>query len=217
MTVRVLIVDAHRLVREGIRVLLKCDTKILVVGEAATGTDAVVMARRLKPDIVLLDLLVPELHGTAVITAIHQEMPQTGVLVLTSVYERSLIITAIQAGAIGYLLKDIESADLRKAIKAAALGQMQLAPLISLHLLHEMQAIEKPEALTDREVDVLKLLARGHSNKEIACFLHVTEDTVKTHVHHLLAKLGVRRRTQAALAALRLGLIKIDNDAVPVN
>jgi NarL family two-component system response regulator LiaR len=210
MTVRVLIVDEHRLVREGIRVLLKCDAKIMVVGEAATGTDAIAMAHRLKPDIVLLDLLIPEMDGVAVISIMHREIPQTGILVLTSVYECSMIVNAIQAGAIGYLLKDVESADLRKSIKAAALGQMQLAPLISLHLLHEIQAIEKPEALTDREVDVLKLLARGYSNKEIACFLHVTEDTVKTHVHHLLAKLRVRRRTQAALAALRLGLIKID-------
>jgi NarL family two-component system response regulator LiaR len=207
MTVRVLIVDEHRLVREGIRVLLKCDAKIIVVGEAATGTDAIALARRLKPDIVLLDLLVPEIDGIAVTSLIHQDLPQTGVLVLTGVYERNMVVSAIQAGAIGYLLKDIESADLRKSIKAAALGQMQLAPLISLQLLQEIQALERPESLTDREVDVLKLLARGHSNKEIACFLHVTEDTVKTHVHHLLAKLGVHRRTQAALAALRLGLV----------
>ena len=207
MTVRVLIVDEHRLVREGIRVLLKCDAKIIVVGEAATGTDAIAMARRLKPDIVLLDLLIPEIDGVAATSIIHHELPQTGVLVLTSVYERNMVVNVIQAGAIGYLLKDIESADLRKSIKAAALGQMQLAPLISLQLLHEIQALERPETLTDREVDVLKLLAHGHSNKEIACFLHVTEDTVKTHVHHLLAKLGVHRRTQAALAALRLGLV----------
>ncbi len=207
MTVRVLIVDEHRVMREGIRMLLKCDTKIHVVGDAATGTDAIIQARRLRPDIVLMDLLIPGIDGIATTSIIRSELPETAVLVLTSVYERAMVVNVIQAGAIGYLLKDAESADLRKAIKAAALGEMQLSPSISIHLLHEVQTLERPETLTDREVDVLKLLARGYSNKEIACVLHVTEDTVKTHVHHLLAKLGVQRRTQAALAALRLGLI----------
>jgi len=207
MVIRVLIVDDHSLVREGLRMFLACDPDLEVVGEAADGAGAIQRARQLRPNVVVMDLLMPVLDGIAATRTIRNELPETQVLILTIVLERASVVEAIRAGAIGYLLKDIQAAELRIAIKAAAAGQVYLSPQASPYLLGAVHMPERPEHLTLREMDVLRLLAQGHSNKEIARNLHLLEETVKFHVRHILAKLGVQSRTQAVLAAIRLGLV----------
>ena len=188
------------------------DPQLEVVGEAADGAEAVELARYLRPDVVLMDLLMPVMDGIAATATIHNEMPDTEVIALTSVLESDLVIRAVKAGAIGYLLKDTQAAELRKAIKAAAAGQVQLSPQASAYLLRKVQAPTISVSLTEREMEVLGLLAQGQSNKEIARQLQVVEDTVKTHVRHILAKLGVQSRTQAVLSATRLGLVPLNQD-----
>jgi len=207
MVIQVLLVDDHSVVREGLRMFLGRDPELVVVGEAADGAEAVHQARQLRPDVVLMDLLMPVMDGIAATAAIRSELPGTEVIALTSVLESESVVGAVKAGAIGYLLKDMQAAELRRAIKAAAAGQVQLSPQATAYLLRKVQAPEMPEALTERETEVLRLLAAGQSNKEIARSLQIVEDTVKTHVRHILAKLGVQSRTQAVLCALRLGLI----------
>ena len=210
--IRVLIVDDHSVVREGLRMFLGRDPQLEVVGEAADGAEAVELARHLRPDVVLMDLLMPVMDGIAATATIHNEMPDTEVIALTSVLESDLVIRAVKAGAIGYLLKDTQAAELRKAIKAAAAGQVQLSPQASAYLLRKVQAPTMSDSLTEREMEVLRLLAQGQSNKDIARQLQVVEDTVKTHVRHILAKLGVQSRTQAVLSAARLGLVPLNQD-----
>jgi len=207
MAIRVLIVDDHSVVREGLRMFLVRDPDLEVVGEALDGAEALQQARQLRPDVVVMDLLMPVLDGIAATRAIRRELPETEVLALTSVLESASVVDAIRAGAIGYLLKDTQAAELRKAIKAAAAGQVQLSPQASAHLLGAIRTPELPEPLTPREMDVLRLLAQGQSNKEIARALDLVEETVKSHVRHILAKLGVQSRTQAVLAAIRLGIV----------
>src|SRR2546423_147553 len=199
VVIRVLIADDHSVVREGLRVFLQRDPELAVVGAAADGAEAVERARALRPDVVLMDLLMPVMDGIAATTAIRGELPDTEVVALTSVLEDASVVGAVRAGAIGYLLKDTQSDELCRAIKAAAAGQVQLAPQAAARLMREVRAPESPEALTDRETEVLQLLARGKANKEIAGALHIGEPTVKTHVSSILAKLGVQSRTQAAL------------------
>ncbi len=207
MAIRVLIVDDHSVVREGLRMFLERDPDLEVVGEAADGAEALEQARQMQPDVVVMDLLMPVMDGIAATRAIRGELPETEVLALTSVLESASAVEAIRAGAIGYLLKDTQAAALRKAIKAAAAGQVQLSPQASTYLLGAIRTPELPEPLTPREMDVLRLLAQGQSNKEIARALHLVEETVKSHVGHILAKLGVASRTQAVLAAIRLGIV----------
>jgi two-component system, NarL family, response regulator LiaR len=207
MAIRVLIVDDHSVVREGLRMFLVRDPDLEVVGEAADGAEALEQARQLQPDVVVMDLLMPVMDGIAATRAIRRELPETEVLALTSVLESASVVEAIRAGAIGYLLKDTRAAELRRAIKAAAAGQVQLSPQASAHLLGAIRTPELPEPLTPREMDVLRLLAQGQSNKEIARALDLVEETVKSHVRHILAKLGVQSRTQAVLAAIRLGIV----------
>jgi two-component system, NarL family, response regulator LiaR len=207
MEIRVLVVDDHSVVREGLRMFLARDPDLEVVGEAADGADAVELARQMRPDVVIMDLLMPVMDGIAATRVIRRELPETEVLALTSVLESASVVEAIRAGAIGYLLKDTQAFELRKAIKAAAAGQVQLSPQASAYLLGAVRMPEMPEPLTLREMDVLRLLAQGQSNKEIARVLHLVEETVKSHVRHILAKLGVQSRTQAVLAAIRLGIV----------
>ncbi len=209
MAIRVLLADDHSVVREGLRMFLGRDPELAVVGEAADGVEAVQLARQLQPDVVLMDLLMPVMDGVAATAAIRDELPATEVIALTSVLESDSVVNAVKAGAIGYLLKDTQAAELRRAIKAAAAGQIQLSPQAVTYLVHEMRVPDMPETLTERETEVLRLLARGQSNKEIARNLQVAEDTVKTHVRHILVKLGVQSRTQAVLAAMRLGLVSL--------
>jgi DNA-binding NarL/FixJ family response regulator len=189
------------------------DPDLEVVGEAADGAEAVALARLLHPDVVLMDLLMPVMDGIAATAAIRQELPDIEVVAVTSVLESDAVVSAVKAGAIGYLLKDTQAAELRRAIKAAASGQVQLSPPAVAYLLNQVRLPESPvSALTEREQEVLQLLAKGLSNKDIAHSLQIVEDTVKTHVAHILAKLGVQSRTQAVLAAARLGLITLNGE-----
>jgi len=207
--VRVLIVDDHAIIRQGLRAILEWDSEIRIIGEAPDGERALQMARKLCPDVVLMDLLMPVMDGIAATTAIRNELPDTEVLALTSVLDESLVVGAIQAGAIGYLLKDTEPAKLCKAIKAAADGQVQLSPAAAAMLMHRVKCPRSPETLTERETEVLRLIARGESNKEIAAHLFISETTVKTHVKNIMQKLGVPSRTQAALYAASVGLVSL--------
>ena len=207
MVIRVLIVDDHSIMREGLRMLLARDPELEVVGEAADGAEAIRKARHLRPDVVIMDLLMPVMDGFAATQAIRDELPETEVLALTSVLENASVVEAIRAGAIGYLLKDAHVAELCIAIKSAAAGQMHLSPQVSPYFLNIVRRPESPEHLTPREKDVLRLIAQGHSNKEIARTLYLAEETVKFHVRHILAKLGVQSRAQAILATIRLGMV----------
>jgi len=207
MSIRILIADDHGIVRQGLRMYLGSDPEIEIIGEARDGAEALKLARQLHPDVVLMDLLMPVMDGIAATSAIRRELPDTEVVALTSVLEDDAVVEAIRAGAIGYLLKDTEAHELRRAIKAAAAGQVQLSPQAAARLMREVRAPEKIKAaLTERETEVLRLLAQGLSNKEIARSLNVGEQTVKTHVSHILEKLAVPSRTQAALYAMRTGL-----------
>lgn len=207
MVIRVLIADDHSVVCEGLRMFLGRDPELAVVGEAADGAEAVHLARELHPDVILMDLLMPVMDGIAATTVIRTELPETEVIALTSVLESASVVAAVKAGAIGYLLKDTRAPELRRAIKAAAAGQVQLSPQASAYLMREVRTAHPPEALTERETAVLRLLAQGQSNKDIARALQVSEDTVKSHVKHILAKLGVQSRTQAVLCAQQRGLV----------
>lgn len=211
MSIRILIADDHGIVRQGLRMYLGLDPEMEIVGEACNGAEALELTHRLHPDVVLMDLLMPVMDGIAATAAIRRQVPDTEVVALTSVLEDTLVVEAVRAGAIGYLLKDTEAHELLRAIKAAAAGQVQLAPSAVARLMREVRTPEKSrEALTDRETDVLRSLAQGKSNKEIAQQLNIGEQTVKTHVSHILDKLGVPCRTQAALYAIRTGLASSD-------
>jgi two-component system, NarL family, response regulator LiaR len=206
MTIRILLVDDHSVVRKGLRLFLSYDPALEVVGEAADGAEALHLTRELKPDVVVMDLLMPGMDGITATAAIRRELPETEVLALTSVLEDASVVGAVRAGAIGYLLKDTQADALCQAIKAAAAGQVQLTPKAAARLMQAVSTVS-PEALTERESDVLRLLAQGQSNKQIARNLHNSEQTVKTHVSTILSKLGVQSRTQATLYAIRVGLV----------
>ena len=210
MSIRILIVDDHSVVRQGLKMFLALDPELEVVGEAANGSEALRLARELEPDVVLMDLLMPVMDGVAATEAIRRELPDTEVIALTSVLEDQAIFKAMRAGATGYLLKDTESDELCRSIKAAAAGQVQLSPQVAARLMQDVHVPESPESLTKRETEVLRLLAQGKANKEIAEALVIGEKTVKTHVSNILSKLGVPSRTQAALYAVRLGLVSLD-------
>ncbi len=207
MTIRILIVDDHSVVREGLRIFLGRDSELEIVDEAADGAEAIEKARRLRPDVVLMDLLIPVIDGISATSIIRRESPETRVIALTSVVDSALVTGSIRAGAVGYLLKDADANELRTVIKAVAAGQVQLSPQVSSYLLRELQEPVKPTTLTDREAQVLNLLAQGKSNKEIASYLQIAEDTVKSHIRHILTKLGVQSRTQAVILAIRQGLV----------
>ena len=207
MTIRIVIADDHQVVRRGLRAFLELDPEMVVVGEAADGAEAVRLAQHLQPDIVLMDLLMPVMDGIAATAAIRHELPETEVLALTSVLEDASVVGAVRAGAIGYLLKDTEADALCRAIKAAVEGQVQLTPQAAARLMQVVSAPESPQPLTERETDVLRLLAQGQANKQIARSLSIAEKTVKVHVSNILGKLGVQSRTQATLYAIRIGLV----------
>jgi two-component system, NarL family, response regulator LiaR len=210
LAISVLITDDHAVVRQGLHMFLSRDPDLLVVGEASNGQEALQLARELKPDVVLMDLLMPVMDGIEATGAIRDELPEVEVIALTSVLEDASVTGAVRAGAIGYLLKDTDAEELRRAIKAAARGQVHLAPQAAARLMSEVRSPESPEDLTERESEVLKLLARGRANRQIASSLFISEKTVKAHVSKILMKLGVRSRTQAALHAVHKGFVSID-------
>jgi DNA-binding NarL/FixJ family response regulator len=211
MPIRVLIADDHKVVRQGLKMFLALDPELEVVGEATNGAEALAQSQALTPDVVLMDLLMPVMDGVAATEAIRKEVPETEIVALTSVLEESAIYRAMRAGAIGYLLKDTEADELCRAIKAAAAGQVQLSPSVANKLLREIRSPAAPEPLTERETEVLRQLALGKSNKEIAATLVIAEKTTRTHVSNILAKLGLASRTQAALHAVRTGLVSLDD------
>ncbi|WP_083983407.1 response regulator [Actinomadura hibisca] len=207
--IRVLIADDHPIVRQGLRTFLGVQADIEVVGEAEDGVSAVSLAESLEPDIVLMDLKMPGADGLAALTELRARGVRARVLVLTSVTERGHVLPAVQAGAAGYLYKDVEPRALVQAIKAVHDGHVLLAPDAAEAMVRAEQAgtdERGPATLTEREREVLVQIARGRSNREIARALVVSEKTVKTHVSNLLMKLGVQDRTQAALYAVRHGL-----------
>ena len=209
MPIKIIIVDDHSVVRQGLHMFLALEEDIEILGEASNGQEAVSLVQKLKPDVVIMDLLMPVMDGVTATQIIRREHPDTEVLALTSVLEDAQIVNAIRAGAIGYLLKDTQADELCRAIRAAAAGQVQLSPKVAERLMREIKTPKEPldeVQLTERETEVLRLLAGGKANKEIAQELHISETTVKTHVSNILMKLGVPSRTQAALYAVRIGL-----------
>ncbi len=214
-TIRVLIVDDHAVVREGLRTFLELQDGIDVVGEAADGLQALDQAVALAPDVILMDLVMPRLDGVAAMRKLRERSPASRVIVLTSFLDDSRLMPAVQAGAAGYLLKDVEPAELARAVRTAGSDQAMIDPTVAARLLRTLSepgpAIHRGNDsgadLTPREHEVLELIAAGRSNKRIAIELGIAEKTVKTHVGHLMAKLGVADRTQAALLAVRRGLV----------
>ena len=213
--IRVLVADDHAIVRKGIRALLATEPDLEVVGEAKNGRVAVAEVERLDPDVILMDLVMPEMDGIEAIRRITARDPEARILVLTSFAADDKLFPAIKAGASGYLLKDSDPKDLVGAIRQVYRGESSLHPTIARKLLQELsQPPERgpaPESLTEREVEVLRLVARGRSNRQIAAQLVISEATVRTHVSNILGKLHLASRTQAALYALQAGLASLDD------
>lgn len=213
-TIRILVTDDHPIVREGLCGLIRTEPGMELAGEAADGVEAVFQARALRPDVILLDLVMPRKDGIAAIKDIKAENPDTRILVLTSFAEDSKVFAAIEAGALGYLLKDSSPQQLLQAIRDVHQGQSSLHPTIARKLIHKLgQPSDLPptrDPLTEREVDVLRLVAQGLSNQEIAARLVISERTAGTHISNILGKLHLANRTQAALHALREGLASLD-------
>jgi len=206
--IRVLVVDDHAVVREGLRTFLSLQDGIEVVGEAADGREAVAAAERERPDVVVMDLVMPRLDGVQAMRELRERVPRARVIVLTSFLDDDRLLPAIRAGAAGYLLKNVEPAELARAVRAADAGEALIDPVVAARLVDALADADDrrdEQPLTAREQEVLDLIARGYANKRIALELGIAEKTVKTHVGHVLAKLGVADRTQAALYATRVG------------
>ena len=211
--IRVLIVDDHSVVRMGLRVFFDLQDDIEVVGEAADGSEGVAMARRLEPDVILMDLLMPNMDGITAIGRIKAERPEIEIVTMTSFIEEEKVTSALEAGASGYVLKDAEAEEVAAAVRAAYAGEVHLDPAVARLLAQRMRTKKAPgddraEPLTDREKDVLSLLGQGMSNKEIGTALFITERTARTYVSNILGKLGLASRTQAALYAVEHKLVE---------
>jgi NarL family two-component system response regulator LiaR len=214
-TISVLIVDDHEIVRKGVRTLLDTEPGIEVLSEASNGREAVQKALSLKPDVILMDLVMPELSGIDAIRQITSQHPGARILVLTSFSTDDKLFPSLEAGALGYLLKDASPTDLITAIRRVAEGQSTLTPSVARRLLREFSPDDSTwppvEQLTERETEVLKLLAIGLSNEDLAGRLFISEATARTHVSNILGKLNLSNRTQAALYALRYGLASLED------
>jgi two-component system, NarL family, response regulator LiaR len=206
--IRVLIADDHAVVREGLRTFLDLQDGIEVVGEAGDGDEAIREAERLQPDVVVIDLVMPRLDGVQAMRELRERVPGTRAIVLTSFLDDERLLPAMRAGAAGYLLKSVQPPELARAVRAAVAGEALIDPAVAARLVERLEddRHERADQLTPRERDVLALIGRGYANKRIAIELGIAEKTVKTHVSHVLAKLGVADRTQAALYAARIGL-----------
>ncbi|MET8143437.1 response regulator transcription factor [Sphaerisporangium sp. NPDC005288] len=207
MPIRLIIVDDHPVVRDGLRGIFAADDAFEVVGEAADGPEALAVAMRTGPDVVLMDLRMPLMSGAELIRRLREWSPGVNVLVLTTFDDDADVLPAIEQGATGYLLKDTPRADLRRAVRAAARGETVLSPSVASVLAHQVRA-PQARALSPRELEVLGLVARGATNREIAAKLFITEATVKTHLLHVFAKLKVNDRAAAVAAAYETGLLK---------
>lgn len=215
--IRILIVDDHAVVRKGIRALLATEADLEVIGEGEDGTQAVELYDQLEPDLLLLDLLMPKMTGIEAIQHIKEKDPAAKILVLTSFAADDQVFPAIKAGALGYLLKDTDPADLIRAIHQVNRGESSLSPTVARKVLEEVfQPSERPlsqDPLTKREVEVLQVLAKGKSNRDIGAELSISETTVRTHVSNILAKLHLASRTEAALYAFKEGMADLDADS----
>ncbi|WP_274363758.1 response regulator [Paenibacillus thermotolerans] len=212
--IKVLLVDDHAIVRQGLSFFLQMQPDVLVVGEAANGKEAVDKTKELQPDVVLMDLIMPEMNGIEATREIRQQPLSAKVIVLTTFADKDHVLPAIQAGAGGYLLKDTDPEQIVAAIRGVHAGQPQLHPAVAGQLMSHLsepapQPASSPDQLTKREKEVLCLIARGMSNKEIAAECGVAEKTVKVHVSNVLSKLGVADRTQAALYAVKHGFVEL--------
>ncbi len=221
--IRVLLVDDQNLFREGLRTILSVQPDIEVVGEAGNGQEALIQVALLQPQVILMDLRMPVLDGVAATRLLHHQQPQCRVIVLTTFDEDEYVFEGLRAGAVGYLLKDVASEKLLEAIRAAAQGQTFLQPSIAAKVVAELTRLTQlpalpgqppaqnhkalVEPLSERELEILRLVATGASNKEIAANVYITEGTVKNHLTNILSKLAVRDRTQAVLKARDLGLV----------
>jgi two-component system, NarL family, response regulator LiaR len=214
--ITVLIADDHRVVRQGLRTFLELMDDIRVVGEACDGLEAVQMVSQLKPDVVLMDLVMPGLDGISATHQVKVLMPDTKVIALTSFTEDDKVFPAIQAGASSYLLKDVSPDDLVDAIRAVHRGETRLHPRIAQKLMQQvvLQAAPKRELpaedLTDRELEVIRAVAQGHNNQKISELLFISEKTVKTHLSNIFSKLGLQDRTQLAIYAIKNGLVDVE-------
>jgi DNA-binding NarL/FixJ family response regulator len=206
MEARVLIGDEHDIVRKGIRAFLEQATDLEIVGEARDGTEVVRLTRLLRPEVVVMDLRMPELDGVSVTRILRRDVPDSRVVAFTASTDVAVSET-LRAGALGFVCKDGPLDDLERAIRAAALGQTYVGSRATLRLVRELQNREQPDNLSEREMDVLRCVARGATNKDIARELGIAEKTLKTHVSNILEKLGLQSRTQAAVHALRMGLV----------
>jgi NarL family two-component system response regulator LiaR len=207
-SIRVLLVDDHAVVREGLRAFLELQDGIEVVGEAADGEAGVAEAERLDPDVVLMDLVMPRLDGVGAMRLLRDRVPQARVIVLTSFLDEDKLLPALRAGAAGYLLKNAAPQEVVRAVRVAHAGEALLDPVVAARLVETLAGGDEPlDRLTPREREVLVLIGRGFPNKRIARELALSEKTVKAHVGHVFAKLGVGDRTQAAVLAVRAGLV----------
>lgn len=204
---RILVADDHLVYRIGIRSLLEAEMGFQVVGEAANSSETIEMYRRLRPDVLLLDLRMPHKGGIESVRAIREEFPDARVLVVTSYQTEEEVLQVLQAGALGYILKDLDGSMLLQAIQAVCAGKRWISPGLERQLAHG--AGHQP--LTARELEVLRLLARGLTNREIAGVFHISESTVKNHVNHLLAKLDVADRTEAVSSCLARGIVRVED------
>lgn len=210
MTTRVLLADDHPVVRDGLKGMLDGQADLEVVGAVANGHQALKAVAELSPDLVLMDLRMPELDGVAATERIRADHPQVHVLVLTTFDDDDDIVRAVEAGATGYLLKDAPREELFQAVRTAARGETVLAPAVAAKLMRKVRGGEPEGKLSERELEVLRLVGRGLTNRAIAAELYLSEATVKTHLVHAFAKLGVDDRTAAVMAALERGLLQLD-------